>query len=97
MGSTGFVGERDGGRGRATLAPFSPRKVGKKENGQNKFSFGIFQRNQQYYRWREKQRHEMLWDFEEQILDNEKLSVTASVGFLGVKMKVLTGSRGWLS
>lgn len=47
--------------------------------------------------WREKQRQEMLWDFEKQILDIEKVSVTVSVRFLGVKMKVLKGSRGWLS
>lgn len=31
----------------------------------------------------------MLWDFEDQILDMEKLSGTVSVGFLEVKMKVL--------
>lgn len=47
--------------------------------------------------WREKQRQVMLWDFEEQTLDVEKVSVTVSVRFLGVTMKVLKGSRGSLS
>ncbi|KAI1241785.1 hypothetical protein IHE44_0005276 [Lamprotornis superbus] len=36
-------------------------------------------KNQQYYMWREKQRQEMLWDFEKQILDIKKVSVTVNV------------------
>lgn len=36
-------------------------------------------------------------DFEEQILDVEKVSVTVSVRFLGVKMKVFKGNREWLN
>lgn len=33
-------------------------------------------------------------DFEEQILDVKKVSVTVSARFLGVEMKVFKGSRG---